>query len=110
MKITELKTLITFADWRNFIFVKVFTDEGIVGVGEASLEWNELAVAGAIRNLSPLVIGRDPSRIEDLWRTMFRDPYWRGGPVITTALSGIEQALWDIAGKRLGVPVYELLG
>jgi galactonate dehydratase len=110
MKITDVKTLITFADWRNFIFVKVFTDEGIVGVGEASLEWNELAVAGAIRNLSPLVIGRDPSRIEDLWRSMYRDPYWRGGPVITTALSGIEQALWDILGKRLGVPVYQLLG
>ena len=110
MKIMDVKTLITFADWRNFIFVKVFTDEGIVGVGEASLEWNELAVAGAIRNLSPLVIGRDPSRIEDLWRSMYRDPYWRGGPVITTALSGIEQALWDILGKRLGVPVYQLLG
>jgi len=110
MKITDIKTLITFADWRNFIFVKVFTDEGIVGVGEASLEWSELAVAGAIRNLSPLVIGRDPSRIEELWQSMFRDPYWRGGPVITTALSGIEQALWDIAGKRLGVPVYQLLG
>jgi galactonate dehydratase len=110
MKITDVKTLIAFAGWRNFIFVKVFTDEGIVGVGEASLEWNELAVAGAIRNLSPLVIGRDPSRIEELWRSMYRDPYWRGGPVITTALSGIEQALWDIAGKRLGVPVYQLLG
>ncbi|MFH0871624.1 MAG: galactonate dehydratase [bacterium] len=110
MKITDIKTLITFANWRNFIFVKVFTDEGIVGVGEASLEWSELAVAGAIRNLSPLVIGRDPSRIEELWQSMFRDPYWRGGPVITTALSGIEQALWDIAGKRLGVPVYQLLG
>jgi galactonate dehydratase len=110
MKITDVKTLITFAGWRNFIFVKVFTDEGIVGLGEASLEWNELAVAGAIRNLSPLVIGRDPSRIEELWRSMYRDPYWRGGPVITTALSGIEQALWDIAGKRLGAPVYQLLG
>ena len=63
MKITDVRTLITFAGWRNFIFVKVFTDEGIVGVGEASLEWNELAVAGAIRNLSPLVIGRDPQPI-----------------------------------------------
>lgn len=110
MKIIDVKTLIAHAIWRNFIFVKVFTDEGIVGVGEASLEWNELAVAGAIRSLSPLVIGKDPSQIEDLWRSMFRDPYWRGGPVITTALSGIEQALWDIAGKRLGVPVYQLLG
>jgi len=110
MKITDVKTLITFAGWRNFIFVKVITDEGVVGVGEASLEWNELAVAGAIRHLSTLVIGRDPSQIEDLWRVMFRDPYWRGGPVITTALSGIEQALWDISGKKLGVPVYQLLG
>src|SRR5688572_16838823 len=111
MKITEVKVIVT-CPGRNYIFVKVLTDEpGLYGIGDATLNGRELAVATALKDhLAPLLIGRDPDRIEDTWQYLFRGTYWRGGPVLMTALAGIDLALWDIKGKRAGLPVYSLLG
>lgn len=110
MRITEVKSYIVYAEWRNWIFVKVETDQGIHGVGEATLEGKEHAVTGAIRDLSYYLEGKDPREIELHLRNMYRDPFWRGGVVLNTAISAIEIALWDILGKHLGQPVYRLLG
>jgi galactonate dehydratase len=110
MKITAIRPIIVNARMRNWIFVKVETDEGLVGWGEASLEWKTRAVAGAIADFEPFVVGIDPRRIEHLVQIMSRQPFFRGGIVATSALSGIEQACWDILGKSLDVPVYQLLG
>lgn len=97
---------------RNWIFVKIVTDQpGLIGWGEATLEWHTESVVGAIRDLAPLLIGEDPRRIEYLWQTMFRQHFWHGnGAVRATAIAGIDLALWDICGKDLGVPVHRLLG
>ena len=110
MKITALKTFICHAYRTNWVFVKVLTDEGLHGVGEATLEYRELTVAQAIRELERTLIGLDPHNIEAIWHQLYRDAYWRGGPVLMSALSGVEMALWDIKGKALGVPVWQLLG
>ena len=110
MKITAIRPLIVNARMRNWVFVKVETDEGLVGWGEASLEWKTRAVAGAIADLEPFIAGYDPRRIEHLMQTMYRQPFFPGGIVAMSAISGIEQACWDIFGKSLGVPVYQLLG
>jgi galactonate dehydratase len=110
LKIREVKTALAFGGRQTWVFVLVETDAGITGVGEASLEGKELAVQSAVQELSRLVIGRDPTRVEQNWQMMYRHGFWRGGVVLNTALSGIEQAMWDIAGKALGVPVYRLLG
>ncbi|HEV2472414.1 MAG TPA: D-mannonate dehydratase ManD [Chthonomonadales bacterium] len=111
MKITEVRVLVT-CPTRNYVVVKVLTDEpGLYGVGDATLNGRELAVAAALKeHIAPLLIGRDPDRIEDIWQMLFRGAYWRGGPVLMTALAGIDIALWDIKGKRAGLPVYSLLG
>ena len=96
---------------RNWIFVKVETDRaGLWGWGEATLEWKTRAVAGAVDDLSVLLIGQDPLRTEHLWQIMHRQYFWRGGIVAMSAISGIDQALWDIKGKEAGKPVCELLG
>jgi len=110
VKITAIRPLIVNAKMRNWIFVKVETDAGLVGWGEASLEWKTRAVAGAIGDLEPFIRGQDPRRIEYLWQIMYRQPFFRGGIVTMSAISGIEQACWDILGKSLGVPVSQLLG
>lgn len=110
MKITAIRPLIVNAQMRNWIFVKVETDTGLVGWGEASLEWKTRAVSGAIGDLEPFIVGQDPRRIEHLVQIMTRQPFFRGGIVTMSAVSGIEQACWDILGKSLGVPVYYLLG
>ena len=110
MKITEIKPLICHCYRTNWVFVKVSTDAGISGVGEATLEYRELTLATAIEELDRRLRGRDPFDIEALWHECYRDTYFRGGPVNMSALSGVEMALWDIKGKALGVPVYELLG
>lgn len=111
MKITAVKTVVVNAEMRNWIFVKVETSEpGLMGWGEASLEWKTRSVVGAVEDLAPMVIGEDPRRIEHLYQKMYRQSFWRTGVIGLSALSGIEQALWDIKGKHLGVPVYELLG
>jgi galactonate dehydratase len=96
---------------RNWVFVKVETDQdGLWGWGEASLEWKTRAVVGAVEDFSPMLLGEDPRRIEHLYQKMYRQSFWRVGVIGMSAISGIEQALWDIRGKSLGVPVYELLG
>jgi galactonate dehydratase len=96
---------------RNWIFVRVETDEGIVGVGEATTEYHEAAVVAMIEgHFAPLLIGQDPTRIHYLWQQMQRFFWWRGGVVASSAASGIEQALWDVTGKAYGQPVYKLLG
>jgi galactonate dehydratase len=111
MKITAVKTVVVNAEMRNWVFVKVETSEpGLVGWGEASLEWKTRSVVGAVEDLAPMIVGEDPRRIEHLYQKMYRQSFWRTGVIGLSALSGIEQALWDIKGKHLGVPVYELLG
>lgn len=111
MKITEVKVIVT-CPGRNYVLVKILTDTpGLYGVGDATLNGRELAVASALRDhIAPLLLGRDPDRIEDIWQSLFRGAYWRGGPVLMTALAGVDTALWDIKGKRAGLPVYSLLG
>ncbi len=111
MKITRISTLVVNARMRNWVFVKVETDQpGLWGWGEATLEWKTKGVVGAIDDLSVLLIGQDPRRSEHLWQIMHRQYFWRGGIIGMTALSGIDQALWDIKGKEVGRPICELLG
>lgn len=110
MKITAIRNLFMRVDRQNWHFVEVRTDEGLTGIGEASLEGREKTVAAAVDELARLMIGEPPDPIEHHWQRLHRHGFWRGGVVLTSAISGIEQALWDIKGKKLGVPVYELLG
>jgi galactonate dehydratase len=111
MKITRLKTVVVNAEMRNWVFCKVETDQpGLFGWGEGSLEWKTRSVVGAIEDFAPVVVGEDPRRIEHLYQKMYRQSFWRLGVIGMSAISAIEQALWDIKGKILGVPVYELLG
>jgi galactonate dehydratase len=110
MKITTITPLLCDAYRTNWVFVRVDTDAGVHGVGEATLEYREKTVAEAIAELARSFVGKDPTRIQELWHTAYRDVYFRGGPVYQSALSAVEMALWDIKGKTLGVPVYELLG
>lgn len=111
IRITEVRVIVT-CPGRNYVFVKVLTSEpGLHGVGDATLNGRELAVATALRDhIAPLLIGKDPDRIEDTWQELYRGTYWRGGPVLMTALAGVDLALWDIKGKRAGLPIYSLLG
>jgi mannonate dehydratase len=110
MKITEIRVILTCPNGRNFVLVKVFTDEGLYGVGEGTLNGNEPVVAKAIEHMSPLLIGMDPRNIEDIWQFVYHWPYFRGGPVYAAALGAIDLALWDLSGKISGRPVYQLLG
>jgi galactonate dehydratase len=107
MKITRLETLFIKPRW---MILKIHTDEGIVGLGEPTLEGREQTVAAAIQEIGRFLIGQDPRRIEHIWQAVYRGQFYRGGPILCSALSGIEQALWDITGKWLGQPVYQLLG
>jgi galactonate dehydratase len=111
MKITAIKTLIVNARMRNWVLVKVETDQpGLYGWGEATLEWKTKGVVGAVEDLSALLIGQDPRRVEHCWQVMHRQYFWRGGITNYSAMSGIDQALWDIKGKEVNKPVCELLG
>lgn len=112
MKITNIETHVCHARMRNWIFVKLITDEpGLFGWGEATLEWHTGGVVGAIEDLSQLLIGEDPTRIEYLWQMMYRQHFWHGNGIIrSTAIAGIDIALWDILGKSLGVPCHKLWG
>ncbi len=110
MKITDIKTFAVDCFRTNWVFVKVYTDEGIDGVGEATLEYKEKALFGAIEHIKEYLIGKNPLSIEQHWHNIYRDAYWRGGAVLMSALSAVETALWDILGKSLGVPVYQLMG
>ncbi|MBI4976451.1 MAG: galactonate dehydratase [Spirochaetes bacterium] len=110
MKVTDVKTFAVDCFRTNWVFVKVYTDDGIDGVGEATLEYKEKALFGAIEHIKEYLVGKDPLTIEKHWHDIYRDAYWRGGAVLMSALSAVEMALWDILGKKLGVPVYQLLG
>ena len=110
MKITQLRTFIVDGNSSNWVFVKVYTDEGLVGVGEGTIASKAQTVAAAIMEHERYLVDKDPRQIERLWQAMYRYARWRGGPVLNSAISAIEIALWDILGKSLGVPIYQLLG
>ena len=117
MKITDIRTVELGAPPdehvrlnRNWTFVIINTDEGVTGLGEATLYRMDLAVNGVIQHLRDVLLGQDPTRVEHLWQQMYRHPFWRGGPVLGAGISGIDMALWDIAGKVAGLPVYKMLG
>jgi galactonate dehydratase len=107
MKITALKTYLVPPRW---LFLKVETDEGVSGWGEPVLEGHAETLAAKITELADMVIGRDPRHIEDIWQMLYRNGCYRGGPVLMSAISGLDTALWDIKGRVLGVPIHELLG
>lgn len=107
MKITRLETFLVKPRW---LFLKVHTDEGLVGLGEPIVEGRALTCAQAVAELAPYLVGQDPRRVVHHWQAMYRHAFYRGGPVLTSALSGVEQALWDLTGKALGVPIYQLFG
>jgi galactonate dehydratase len=110
MKVTSVETVVVDGGMRNWVLVLVDTDEGVPGLGEATLEGKAETVVAAVGELARYVVGEDASRIQHLWQSMYRNSFWRGGPALMSAISGIEQALWDIAGKSAGLPVYALLG
>jgi galactonate dehydratase len=111
MKITKISTSIINAKMRNWVIVRVDTDvPGLYGLGEATVEFQTLAVVGAVENVGALIIGRDPLDIERNWQIMYRHPFFKGGVISMSALSGIDQALWDITAKDLGVPLWRALG
>lgn len=111
MRVTGVSTVVVNARMRNWVFVRVDTDQpGLYGIGEATVEWQTRAVVGAVEDLASLVVGQDPRRIEHLWQSMYRQLFFKGGVVTMSALSGIDQALWDIKAKELNVPLYQLLG
>ncbi len=107
MKVTKLTTYRLAPRW---MFLKIETDEGVTGWGEPVIEGRARSVETAVNELSEYVIGQDPARINDIWQAMYRTGFYRGGPILMSAIAGIDQALWDIKGKVLGAPVYELLG
>jgi galactonate dehydratase len=110
MKITAQKIFTANVSRTNFVFVKLYTDDGIDGVGEATLEWKTLTIVAALEELERVLVGRNPFEVDAIIEQLHRDSYWRAGAVFRTALGAIEAALLDIKGKALGVPVYELLG
>jgi len=107
VKITKLETFLIKPRW---LFLKIHTNVGVTGLGEPLLEGRALTVKTAIQEVEPYLIGKDPRRIIHHWQAIYRHAFYRGGPILTSALSGIDHALWDIKGKLLGVPVYELFG
>lgn len=107
MKITRLTTLVVPPRW---LFLKIETDEGVTGWGEPVVEGRAYSVAAAVDELADYLVGRDPRNVEDLWTVMYRGGFYRGGPILMSAIAGIDQALWDIKGKALGVSVSDLLG
>ncbi|MFQ5732276.1 MAG: mandelate racemase/muconate lactonizing enzyme family protein [Planctomycetaceae bacterium] len=109
MQITAVTPIIVGHE-RNFLFVKVATDEGITGIGEAGITWLEEGVGGVVRTLTPLLVGEDPFRTEHLWQLMFRGGFFPLGRIGCAALSAIDIALWDVKAKAFGVPLYRLLG
>ena len=109
-KIIDAKVIVT-CPGRNFVTLKIITDEGVYGVGDATLNGRELAVASYLADhVLPCLIGRDAHRIEDIWQYLYKGAYWRRGPVTMTAIAAVDMALWDIKGKIAGLPVYQLLG
>lgn len=112
MKITSIETSVCHARMRNWVFVKVVTDQpGLIGWGEATLEWHTRSIVAAVEDLAELIVGEDPRRIEHLWQMMWRQHFWHGNGIVrSTAIAGIDIALWDILGKTHGVPCHQLWG
>ena len=110
MRITDARVIVC-SPGRNFVTLKIVTEDGVHGVGDATLNGRELAVASYLRDhIAPLLINRDARRIEDTWQYLYKGAYWRRGPVTMTAISAVDMALWDILGKSTNQPVYQLLG
>jgi mannonate dehydratase len=110
MRITDAKVIVC-SPGRNFVTLKLTTEDGIYGLGDATLNGRELAVASYLQDhVAPLLIGRDARRIEDIWQFLYKGAYWRRGPVTMCAIAAVDTALWDIKGKSLNAPVYQLLG
>ena len=110
MKILNARTIVT-CPGRNFVTVKLETDEGVYGIGDATLNGRELAVAAMLEeHVLPCLIGKDPANIEDIWQYLYRGVYWRRGAVNMTAIAAVDTALWDIKAKLAGMPLYQLLG
>ena len=107
LKITKLETFLVKPRW---LFLKIHTNAGIVGLGEPITEGRALTCATAVKEVEPYLVGKDPRQVVQHWQAIYRHAFYRGGPILTSALSGIDMALWDIKGKALGVPIYELLG
>ena len=111
MSTIEKAEVLVTSPGRNFVTLRVTTSDGVTGLGDATLNGRELSVAAYLRDhVVPLLIGRDPARIEDMWQYLYRGPYWRRGPVTMTSIAAVDTALWDIKGKVAGLPVYQLLG
>src|SRR5258705_9626208 len=110
LKITGLKTFVVNAGSVNWVYCKIYTNQGLVGLGEGSVTSKEATLSQAIMEHERFLVGKDPTQIELLWQGMFRYPRWRGGPILNSAISAVEIALWDILGQALGVPIYQLLG
>src|ERR1700752_3021534 len=110
MRIVDAKVIVC-CPGRNFVTLKIVTEDGVHGLGDATLNGRELAVASYLSDhVIPLLIGRDARRIEDVWQYLYKGAYWRRGPVTMTAIAAVDTALWDIKGKALDAPVYQLLG
>ncbi|MFH1009183.1 MAG: galactonate dehydratase [Candidatus Latescibacterota bacterium] len=107
MKITKLETFLVKP---RSLFLKIHTDEGLIGLGEPVLEGRALTCATAVAELEPYLLGKDPTQVVHHWQAMYRHAFYRGGPILVSALSGVEQALWDLAGKAAGMPIYKMLG
>jgi L-alanine-DL-glutamate epimerase-like enolase superfamily enzyme len=110
LKITDLKTIVVHIGGGNWVFAKVYTNQGLTGLGEGSITSKEATLSQAILEHHRFLVGKDPTDIELLWQGIYRYPRWRGGPILNSAISAVEIALWDILGKALGQPVYKLLG
>src|ERR1700675_823180 len=110
MRIIDAKVIVC-TPGRNFVTLKISTEDGIYGLGDATLNGRELAVASYLSDhVIPLLIGRDARRIEDIWQYLYKGAYWRRGPVTMSAIAAVDTALWDVKAKSLGVPLYQLLG
>jgi galactonate dehydratase len=113
MRISDVRTFLVHdrgRPERTYTFVKVYTDEGVTGLGEAGISGKELAIKGLVDTYRPILVGMDPARIEHIWQTLWRGQFFRGGHLHSAAVAAIDLALWDLRGKSLGVPVYDLLG
>src|ERR1700756_1972908 len=110
MKILSAKVIVS-SPGRNFVTLKVTTDQGVYGIGDATLNGRELSVVSYLQDhVVPCLTGMDPRRIEDIWQYLYRGAYWRRGPVTMSAVSAVDTALWDIKAKMAGMPLYDLLG
>src|SRR3954447_7019782 len=110
MKIISAQVIVT-CPGRNFVTLKIVTDQGVYGIGDATLNGRELAVVSYLQDhVVPCLIGRDAHRIEDIWQFLYRGAYWRRGPVTMSAIAAVDMALWDIKAKAAGMPLYQLLG